>query len=245
MKFFKKKWRLAVVAIPLIIIIGMAIYVSDYYKPMNEAVTALAGTKQVSFKASPWLEYNPIAVAPVKGFIFYPGGKVAPEAYAPMAEKIAEQGFKAVIVPMPFHLAVFAPDKAREVMKQYPEIKEWFIGGHSLGGVMAAQFAFSNPNSLKGLVLLAAYPQKSKDLSHAALPVLSIYGTNDGFVGQSKIDLSKAFLPKDAIFLPIEGGNHSQMGWYGFQKGDKTATISREEQQRAVVQAITDFMNRN
>ena len=35
--------------------------------------------------------------------------------------------------------------------------------------------------------------------------------------------------------MPIEGGNHAQIGWYGPQPGDGTATISREEHQQAQV----------
>jgi hypothetical protein len=32
------------------------------------------------------------------------------------------------------------------------------------------------------------------------------------------------------------------MGWYGFQKGDNAAHITREEQQKIVETSIIDFM---
>jgi hypothetical protein len=35
---------------------------------------------------------------------------------------------------MPLNLAVFSPNKADEVITDFPEIEEWYIAGHSLGG---------------------------------------------------------------------------------------------------------------
>ncbi len=46
-----------------------------------------------------------------------------------------------------------------------------------------------------------------------------------------------AQLPPDATFIEIPGGNHEQMGWYTGQPNDPPATISREQQQAAVVDA--------
>ena len=41
----------------------------------------------------------------------------------------------------------------------------------------------------------------------------------------------------------IDGGNHSQFGNYGFQKGDGEARISREEQEDRTVEAILNFLS--
>jgi hypothetical protein len=49
------------------------------------------------------------------------------------------------------------------------------------------------------------------------------------------IEDSRALLPDDTRWKAIEGGNHAQFGWYGSQSGDGQATISRREQQTAVV----------
>jgi hypothetical protein len=49
-------------------------------------------------------------------------------------------------------------------------------------------------------------------------------------------------LPTDATFVPIQGGDHAQFGWYGPQPGDNPASISREIQQAQIVQATEDFL---
>ena len=41
------------------------------------------------------------------GFIFYPGGFVETQSYAPLMQECAKQGILCVLVKMPFHLAVF------------------------------------------------------------------------------------------------------------------------------------------
>jgi pimeloyl-ACP methyl ester carboxylesterase len=167
---------------------------------------------------------------------------VDPRSYAPAARTIAQEGYLVVIVPMPLNLAVFASDAAAEVIMAYPEVSHWAIGGHSLGGAMAARFAYSHPDDVQGLVLWAAYPDGSNDLSGRRLPVSSIYGTLDGLATPEKIAASHALLPMTAEWVAIEGGNHAQFGWYGPQSGDNPATISREGQQRQVVAATLELL---
>ncbi|MBU3075194.1 alpha/beta fold hydrolase [Clostridium estertheticum] len=242
--FIKKKWKYSLLLIPIIIII-IVVYTSDYYRAMPEAKIMLRSNDKVEYTGSPWIEYTAKNKIVTKGLIIYPGGKVAPEAYAPLAEKVAESGFKVVIVPMPMNLAVLSPNKAEKVIGKYPQIKQWYIAGHSLGGVMASQFAYKNQDKINGLILLASYPQKSNNLSSSVVKVLSMYGTKDGFVGKDKIDESRKLLPKSTKLIPIKGGNHSQNGWYGFQKGDNAATITRDEQQNIIDKAIVEFIGEN
>ena len=71
---------------------------------------------------------------------------------------------------MPFNLAVLNSNAADKVMSKFNNIENWYIGGHSLGGAMAASYAAKHQDNLKGVVLLAAYPTKELDI-----PVLSIY----------------------------------------------------------------------
>jgi hypothetical protein len=243
-----KKYKYVLVFLPiiilLIIITAFFLYVNNYYKAMPEVQGYLSRSDKIDFKDSPWIEYTAVNKDVAEGLIIYPGGKVDPSAYAPLAKKVAEAGYKTVVVPMPFNLAVFAPNKAEKVIAENPRIKKWYIAGHSLGGVMGASFASEHQTEISGVILLASYPQQSKDLSSSSVKVISIYGTKDGLVGQDKINSSKKLLPKDTIWLPIKGGNHSQMGWYGFQEGDNKADITREDQQNIVAGAIINFMNK-
>jgi hypothetical protein len=49
-------------------------------------------------------------------------------------------------------------------------------------------------------------------------------------------------LPPETRWVDIAGGNHRQFGYYGWQLGDCAASISREEQHRQVIGAVTAFL---
>jgi pimeloyl-ACP methyl ester carboxylesterase len=142
------------------------------------------------------------------------------------------------------NLAVLNSGAASEVIAAYPEIDNWVIGGHSLGGSMAASFVSQNPDIIDGLAFWASYPAGSNDLSTGSVEVVSIYGTNDGVATPDQVLAAKSLLPLDTTWVPIEGGNHAQFGWYGPQEGDNPATISREEQQRQVVSATLNLLGK-
>jgi pimeloyl-ACP methyl ester carboxylesterase len=211
---------------------------------MPEALVALQSDDTVQVETEPWLTFQPAGDEPETGLILYPGGRVDPRAYAPSARALAQEGYLVVIVPMPLNLAFFAPGRAAEVMAAFPSIEHWAIGGHSLGGAMAANFARNNPGAVGGLALWAAYPAASDDLSDYQLAASSIYGTRDGLATPDEIDASRPLLSPDTQWVAIEGGNHAQFGWYGPQSGDNEATISREEQQAQIVAATQQLLQR-
>ena len=241
----RKFWRVLAIILGLLVILmaGFVIWGSTPAKPMPEALMALQPDTQVTITEGDWLIFQPADRQPETGFIFYPGGRVDARAYAPSARQIAAQGYLVVIVPMPLNLAVLDPGAAADVITAYPEVQHWAVGGHSLGGAMAANFARHNPDKIQGLVLWAAYPASSDDLSVSSLRVISIYATLDGLSTGEKIAASRTLLPQTTIWTSIEGGNHAQFGWYGEQAGDNAATISRSEQQAQVIQATTQFLS--
>jgi len=189
-----------------------------------------------------WYVFEPEG-EPRAGFIFYPGGLVDPAAYAPLMERLAGDGVLAIVVPMPLDLAVLGINRADDVIAAYPDIDTWIIGGHSLGGAMAAQYVSGHPGTVDGLVFLASYPAESTDLSAFDLGVVSIYGTEDGVAGDV-FEASLQRLPEDTSLEVIEGGNHAQFGNYGPQSGDGTATVSREEQQELTASAILGLVEK-
>ena len=132
---------------------------------------------------------------------------------------------------------------AQEVIAAYPGVQHWGIGGHSLGGVMAAHFAYQNPDAVQGLVLWAAYPASGDDLSGQALQVVSIIGDRDGLGTEQGVKTARHLLPETTKYIVIEGGNHAQFGWYGEQPGDLPATITREDQQAQILQATLDLLS--
>jgi hypothetical protein len=237
------KYSLLVVVILLVVAISaFVIWGLNPAEPMPEALAALESDTQVTVTSDTWLVFEPVGVQPDTAFIIYPGGHVDYRAYAPQAHEIAAQGYLAVIVPMPLSLAVFNPDAAADVIRAYPEIQVWAVGGHSLGGSMAANFVYSEPSEAQGLVLWASYPASNNDLSSSDVQAISISGTLDGLSTPDDIATSEPLLPPDTTWVPIEGGNHAQFGWYGDQPGDNPATISRQEQQNQIILATVNFL---
>jgi len=209
---------------------------------LPEATAALASTPEVTFtqSADGRLTYAPASGDPTKGLILYPGGKVPPAAYAPQARTIAAGGCLVAIVPVPFNLAVFGIDAAQAVIADHPEIQTWAVGGHSLGGSMAAQFLASHPGAVEGLVFWASY--SAADLSASGVRVASMYGTLDNGVPSYTSAANVAKLGPNVTFTTIDGGNHEQMGWYTGQPNDPPATITRVAQQDQVIVATLDLL---
>ena len=229
----------------LLLLAAAAIFVvwaSNPLGPMPEALEAMQSDGQVQVTEDGWITFQPAGAQPDTGLVIYPGGRVDPRSYAPIARQVAGQGYLAVIMPMPLNMAVFGYERALEVIAAHPEIQHWAIGGHSLGGAMAARFATQHPAAVRGLDLWAAYPASSDDLSGQDLQVVSMIGSLDGLGTGQGVQETRPLLPPDTIFITIEGGNHSQFGWYGDQPGDAEATISREEQQAQVLQATLQLL---
>jgi hypothetical protein len=179
------------------------------------------------------------------GFLFYPGALVDPHAYMGLMQQLAAAGpgYRVFIAKVPANLAVLQPDAAAPILAAHPDIKNWVIGGHSLGGAMACTWVNRQPASVRGLVLMAAYPAKSDDLSGWLGGVLSVYGTNDKVLDMYTLSTAYARLPASTITVQINGGNHAQFGAYGDQSGDGTPTISRADQQQLTVRQFVSFMN--
>ena len=226
----------------LLATLAFVIWGSTPLGPMEEAMAALQTDEVVLATQHGWYLFEPVSRKPSVGLILYPGGRVDPRSYAPLAREIAAAGFASVITPMPLNLAVFEPDQAMDVMQSLPGITAWAVGGHSLGGAMAARFAYRHPHEVEGLVLLAAYPASSDDLSTSGIQVLSLFGTLDGLADVETIEASRSILPAETTWVAIQGGNHAQFAWYGDQPGDRPAAISREVQQTETVRAIVQFL---
>ena len=239
-----KKLRVFLIALGVFVLLGLAgfvVWAETPLGPMPEALAALESDGRVTVDTDPWLTFTPLAAPPTEGVIIYPGGRVDERSYAPVARALAEEaGLLAVIAPMPFNLAVFNPGAAAGVIAAHPEIGRWVVSGHSLGGTMASSFAAEN--DVAGLALWASYPANNALAARSDLPVISLYGTNDGVATVEDINASRPELPPNTIWSTIEGGNHAQFGWYGDQPGDGVATISREEQQAQVVQGTTALL---
>lgn len=176
-----------------------------------------------------------------KGLIYYPGGLVEPEAYAVTAQGLADAGYLVVIPKMPLNLAFTGINRASHVQASFPEVEKWIIGGHSLGGAMAAEYAKDNIESLDGLIMFASYPAESADFLDFPIPILTIVASEDPGV-PNQLAFYEVTRESAELFV-IEGGNHRQYADYGYQRGDGIATISATEQQEQIIAATIQFLD--
>lgn len=243
MVFFKEKRKRAIAAAFVVLVVAVsigicAIYVSDYYRADQNAVAAFAPMNGVKPEI---LDGGTLVFRPEnaeKGLIFYPGGKVEYTAYQPLMAVCAEQGLLCALVEMPFNLAVLDINAAEGIQEQYPDIESWYIGGHSLGGSMAAAYLANHAEEYDGLILLGSYA--ATDLSDAEIDVLSVYGSEDQVMNREKYDASKSNLPDGFAEVVIDGGCHAYFGMYGAQEGDGDPAISNEEQILLTAEIILD-----
>lgn len=212
------------------------------YPAGQNASEALQSSSTVSVSQDRWIVFTP-ETEPEAGVIFYPGGLVAPEAYAPVLRHLAERGFLVVLTPMPLNLAIFNTNAANAVIQAYPGIEDWVLAGHSLGGAAASIYADNHPSQIAGLALWDSYPPDTADLSDHDLEVMSIYGTTDGTPNTDNFEEKKPLLPEDTTFVPIEGASHAQFGDYGPQRGDVVPSISAAEQHTRVTALMVEFID--
>lgn len=245
MTFFKNKRKtitiIIISVITLAVIIACAIYLGNYYHTDNKAVEAFATASTVEIQTlnDDTIVFEP--KEPTAGFIFYPGGKVEYTAYVPLMKALADEGVFCVLEEMPFNLAVFDINAADGIQQQYPQIEKWYIGGHSLGGSMAATYLFDHVAEFEGLILLGSY--STVDLSNSKLDVLSIYGSEDKVLNHNSYNENKSNLPDNFSEVIINGGCHSYFGMYGAQDGDGIPSITNEQQIEKTADEIVEFIN--
>lgn len=174
------------------------------------------------------------------GVAFIPGALVDPRAYIPVLAPLVQAGYPVYIAKPALGIAFLTPGVMARAEAAFPDVTEWVVAGHSLGGAVGSQQAAQD--GAAGLILLASYP--IGDLSGSGLAVLSVSGSNDGLTTPDNVAASRDDLPAESVFVVIGGGAHAYFGSYGAQSGDGTPAISREQAQRETVAAMKDFLAR-
>lgn len=236
------KRRIAIIILIILVIAGLLLWrYMIPYSPAEKAETAMiSGGGVTVVQNDKWISFEP-SVSRETAVIFYPGGLVEAEAYAPLARSLAAAGHPFYIAKMPFNLPVTNMDAADEIIRVHPKLF-FVLGGHSLGGVMASRYAAEHPEQLEGVFFLASYPDEEGSLKGTTLSVLSVLGTEDQVIDMDSYRKGRSYLPDNTLYASIEGGNHAQFGSYGPQKGDGEATISEEEQQSHTVRTLLDWL---
>ena len=235
-------------------IIGLVLWVAwialmAWLRPfpaLEPALAAMQSSSTVTVTETPTqIVMAPAEATGTSGLFFQPGAKVDARAYAAVLRPLAEAGYTVVIPKQPLSIAFLATGAFESARDANPQITDWFVGGHSLGGTVAAMDAEAHDEDVTapvvGLILYASYP--ASDMSQSLTSkVLSVYGTNDGLATPADIDASRAKLPKDALFTPIEGAVHAFFGDYGPQPGDGTPAVSHDEARQLISRNTLIFM---
>ena len=109
---------------------------------------------------------------------------------------------------------------------------------------MAAQYTEKQRDSSSGLIIWAAYPANSADLSDTRIPVTTIYGSLDPRVNEESVAERKDLLPASTSYVQIEGGGHHQFGSYQIKPKEHQASIPQEAQHEQILQATLDLLTK-
>ena len=227
----RAKLRIAL-AVPALVVALLAVALLSYGRPFPaqpEALLALRSEHgvRVADRLS-WYELIPsqqtktgTPIKPTTGLIFAPGARVDPRAYAPVLRPLADAGYFVAVLKEPFNFAIFERSHAQVVIDNHPEIAHWAVGGHSLGGTVAASFA-EGDRRVEGLLLYASYP--AGQLERRDLKVTLVSGSADGLVTAADVDKARSDLPVTTRYVVIPGASHATFADYGPQPGDGTPT---------------------
>jgi hypothetical protein len=216
------------------------------FSALEPALAAMASDAKVTVAEYPTqIVMAPTAAPKPTGVFFQPGAKVEARAYAAVLRPLAEAGYTVVIPKQPLGIGFLATTAFESTQGAYPGITRWVVGGHSLGGTVAAMDAEAHDagsgGSVVGLLLYASYPATDMSSSLSSR-VLSISASEDGLATPAKIDASKSTLPRSTQYVVIDGAVHAFFGDYGPQPGDGTPTISHDAARTQISKDTLGFL---
>lgn len=217
------------------------------FPAQEPALTAMQSSADVRVEETPTqIVMTPMEKQQPTGVFFQPGAKVDARAYAAVLRPLAEAGYTVVIPKQPLGIAFLATGAFASAQAAFPGVDQWVVGGHSLGGTVAAMDADAHDSDatepVVGLLLFASYP--ASDISTTLTSaVLSVSGTQDGLATPADIRASAANLPAGTVFTPIDGAVHAFFGDYGPQPGDGTPTITHDDARQQISNASVDFVS--
>ena len=240
-------WRI-IFAVPALVLAFLLVVVLAYARPFVATPTAAAAFRSEWVRLADrlgWYELIPVRqdasgdeIRPTAGLVFVPGARIDSRAYANVLRPLAEAGYLVAVLKEPFGFSFLDADHGKKVLDVHPEITDWAVGGHSLGG--HRRLTCRRGRTVKGLVLFASYP--GDRLVRDDLKAVSISGTADGFTTPADIEASKENLPPATSYVVINGAVHSSFGDYGEQPGDGIATVDRTTAQAEINNATLGLL---
>jgi len=231
--------RIALVVVVLIVLSLGGTWLQQQWRHADATPEALAASvtdDEVSVEDGRFLTLRPRRVPERMGVIVYPGAYVDIRGYVPTLRAVAAAGYRVVIVPMPFELAVFGIDRALDVQAANPDVKRWALIGHSVGGAMGPLFASRHPEALAGVIIWDSYPPSFAHFAEYPQPVWHIHRARADGLPPPAFAAQRGEFPAGSVWVPIRGGVHMQFGSFaegGYQE-DWAPEITRAAQQAQV-----------
>lgn len=246
------KWFLiALFAIAAVFTIVFKVYTSRYYRTDKDTVNSIV--RSLESKVNTYSDDNGMVFIPRNQeyeavIVFYPGGKVEYTAYSGLMYELASRGYVCLLPRMPDNLAFLRINAVDVFIGGYEaevgtaKELDWYLAGHSLGGVAASLFLEETDDEYDGLILCASYP--NADISGSDYRFLSIIGSEDKVVNKKAYDNARTYWPEHSEEYIIEGGIHSYFGCYGIQKGDGVPAVSNQEQIAETADIIANWIEK-
>lgn len=86
-----------------------------------------------------WLVYTSVRQVPGRGLVLLADAWTDPRYYAALAHDVAAFGHQVVVVPYPRQGLGIDPGLAREVVRSFPLVDVWAVGGHQEGAAAAVE----------------------------------------------------------------------------------------------------------
>jgi len=245
----ERRRRRRVLRAAVILLSFVSIAVVAWLKPfvaVEPALAAMNSDPTVTVAEYPTqIVMSPTRTPSTTEVFFQPGARVDARAYAAVLRPLAAAGHIVVIPKQPIGIAFLATTAFESAQAAHPDVTRWVVGGHSLGGTVAAIDADDHDHDatapVVGLLLYASYPATDMSSSLTAA-VLSISGSEDGLATPAKIDASKPTLPPSSTFTVVDGAVHAYFGDYGPQPGDGTPTITHDAARTQISAASVAFV---
>ncbi len=231
---------------------GYMVYNTDKNRavPGPAALAALQSSAAVSVTDGDWLIMEPKNVTPTTGVIFYTGANCDVHGYAEIFQRVAAAGYLVVAPTWIFDYSITdifrSTPKADEIRAAYPDIKNWVIAGHSMGGATAGIYAHANQDRLAGIIFYDSYPPDAQSLGDSDLPALHVHRATLEGEAPAMFTGRKNLYPANTTWVPVPGGIHMYFGSFigGGYKEVWEPKISNAAQVDITTAATIDFLGR-
>ncbi len=149
-----------------------------------------------------------------RGLLIMHGAVIKPQSYARSAAFFANEGYTVYLPFGPGRMSIAAVDAAAARIPEFA-LQDWYAIGHSMGGMASLQLVRKLPDRFSAVALWAA--AMPGDFSELNLPILFLWGDDDGLLGPKRYAATRARLPGDTVFETVKGANHREFAMYSHQ----------------------------